>query len=108
VSRPVRTPTPPNAAPVSETGRRNPHSPDTKGRGRPRRITWDTDRFDIKATDLIIETRGAQTYALCTITHKPTGIVVEGHNDEWPGSPDAARREAMYLLRDELEKLEKE
>lgn len=102
------TPSQPNSSPLSPSGRRNPHSLDPRGRGRPRRVTWDTERFDVKAEDLTVETRGAQTYAVCYITHKPTGIRVEGHNDEFPGSILAARKEAMYLLVEALEKLEEE
>lgn len=106
MQRPDGAPVPPVSAPISPTGRRNPHSKDPKGRGRPRRVTWDTQRFNVRAEDLIIETTGAQTHARCVITHKPTGITVEGHNPEFPGSPLAARKEAMFLLVEKLEELE--
>lgn len=109
MATPVRTPEPPNASPLSPNGRRNPHSLDPKGRGRPRRITWDpTRRFNVNAKDITVESYGAQTYAVCVITHLPTGIVVKGHNDEYPGSILAAKKEAMFLLIEELEKLEQQ
>lgn len=104
MQRSSNTPSPPNASPLSPSGRRNPHSLDPKGRGRPRRITWDpTYRFNIDVKDITVESYGAQSHAVCVITHLPTGIRVEGHNDEFPGSILAAKKEAMYLLAEELE-----
>lgn len=62
----------------------------------------------MKAEDIIVESWGSQSHAVCAITHKPTGIRIEGHDDRYPGSILAAKKEAMYLLMDELEKLEQE
>lgn len=106
MQRPDGVPVPPVSAPISPTGRRNPHSKDPKGRGRPRRVTWDTQRFNLRAEDLIIETFGGLENRTAVITHKPSGITVEGHNPDFPGSRLAARKEAMFNLMEKLEELE--
>lgn len=73
--------------------------------GRPRRTQ---DGFNIDHKDLKVELSGPYLRATATITHIPTGIVVEGHNPNLPRSGLAARVVAMKLLKAKLEEHKRE
>lgn len=74
-------------------------------RGR-KRIT--TNGFQFRYEDLIIETYGGLHDRLAIITHKPTGLVAEGHDPAYPGSRVGARKMALENLRVMYEAWEKE
>lgn len=70
------------------------------GRGRPR---LNQNGFTFKPEELKIETYGSRTRALAFITHIPTGITVEGHDPNYPGSVLSAKTAAMKLLSQKVE-----
>jgi hypothetical protein len=74
-------------------------SPSRTGNGRPR---ISTERFDFRAEDLIVESGGPQDHRTAIITHKPTGITVEGHDARNPTSLVGARKDAMRKLKEQI------
>lgn len=84
-------------------------NPDPFGSGRPRRAYTENDqRFHFDPEDLIVATSGGIYNRTAVITHIPSGIVVEGHDPNFPGSRMAARQTAMRNLKKKLEELEQE
>lgn len=85
--------------PTDWDGYKRKGTSDPKGRGRPRYVA---ERFNIRAEDLIVESRVSKAGAFITITHKPTGIVVDGNDPKYPNRPLAARLAMMRLLHEKL------
>lgn len=77
--------------------------------GRPRRAYKENDeRFHFDPEDLIVATYGGIYNRTAVITHIPSGLVVDGHDPNFPGSRMAARQTAMRNLKKKLEELGEE
>ena len=73
----------------------------------PQRTEKET--FDLKTEDVTVEIISrSRVETTASVTHHPTGIVVWGHDPEFPGSTLSAKRVALRNLMGKLEELNAE